>query len=457
MALLTTPSRDVIRPTLLVAMMWMCKSIAASDACPRGCECTRNQTHVFCSEIGSFPIGLPATTRSIVLTRSYLSEIPSGAFDNMPDLRQVTLMNLTVGSIRQRAFHRIGSTQTEASFMTLTIHSSSITNIESEAFVDLEGFKTIVITRTNISTVATGAFSRFRNIESFSMNYVYIPVIRSSTFADFTNVEEFFFRESAADVIETDAFSHFTNVKRVVFEKTIVGVVGNRFMTIDNADNVVIVTSTFRLWKKCAFCGISASNVDIIGNVVAISEGNVFSGMSGVRRLQVKNNILPSIVARFFPYDLATLDFIGNNVMTIMCETRGSDYPSTIEYEITGNEIACDCRLNWLWLKWSETRAARVIASGFLCEGPEQVKQSMHDFFMETSSIRGIDSPCDGLVAVNYCIDTPAVTVTMATTPTSTAATAFATASPKLNASSVVNKTSWVSITVMMCLTLMAS
>ena len=151
------------------------------------------------------------------------------------------------------------------------------------------------------------------------------------------------------------------------------------------------------------------SDVDITGN--SVIGGNVFSGMRGVRRLTIKNNIFPSVV-RFFPYDLEALVFRGNYADTITCQARGDDYPLTIENEISENRINCDCRLNWLWLEWNETRAAEMIASGFLCKRPEGFKQ----FFTNASSARGIDSPFDGLVAVNYCDDTPSATPTAVAT-----------------------------------------
>ena len=160
----------------------------------------------------------------------------------------MVLTNLNVGSVRPWAFHRIGPTQTDASFKGLNIYAFSILNIDSEAFVELEGFDRIAFTRTKIATVASGAFSRIHNIGLFLMTAVYIPVIPASTFTHFTNVGELHVEHSSLDVILTDAFSPFSNVTRVGLVKTAILTLENRFLTNDNSDYLDILRSSFITW-----------------------------------------------------------------------------------------------------------------------------------------------------------------------------------------------------------------
>ena len=107
MALVMGASRDVIQMALLMTVL-VCGLTAASSECPRGCYCDTDTGTVICSNIGSFPTELPAATKEITITGSYLKEIPTGAFDNLQQLESITFIFMTIGTIRRRAFCRIG-------------------------------------------------------------------------------------------------------------------------------------------------------------------------------------------------------------------------------------------------------------------------------------------------------------------------------------------------------------
>ena len=106
---------------------------------------------------------------------------------------------------------------------------------------------------------------------------------------------------------EQEAFSNFTKVSSFDISYSTIGAINSRFLILDDVAYVSIRCNNFGLWAKCAFCGVSATKVAIYNNVVNASQGSAFSGMSGVSSLSIVGNTLPSIIVRFFPFDLQTL------------------------------------------------------------------------------------------------------------------------------------------------------
>ena len=107
MALVMGASRDVIQVVLLMTVL-VCGLTAASSECPRGCVCDTNKGTVLCNNIGSFPTELPAASWRIEINGNYLKEIPAGAFDTLQKIEHISFTNTTIGTIRRRAFYRVG-------------------------------------------------------------------------------------------------------------------------------------------------------------------------------------------------------------------------------------------------------------------------------------------------------------------------------------------------------------
>ena len=194
-----------------------------------------------------------------------------------------------------------------------------------------------------------------------------------------------------------------------------VGTLRSRFITSYKTENVIITQSTFELWLECTFCGIRATSVDVDQNIVHGTEGNVFKGISDVKSLDIFDNSIPFIVARFLPFDLpdqAIVSFSNNNLTTIRCEGLGTDYPTNILYVIiTDNEVTCDCRLNWMWKKWSKIYAAQILTPGFVCAAPE--RQRLSDYLRKVSASE-ITPPCDVVEPVDNCADSAAAATSKA-------------------------------------------
>ena len=373
----------------------------AVGECPTGCYCDDTEERLDCLNLSSFPSGLPPTTRSITMARGDIPDIPTDAFDNLPNLTSVVFTEMTIGTIRQRALYRIGQGLTDK---TLTFRECNIAKIESGAFEELEDFSSISLKFVNISDGESGAFSKIGNVGSFDIDHVSMPVIRSAMFIDFANVKSLFIGYSSFGIIENEAFSDFSNITSFDLYNLAVGTLGNRFLVLNDSSNVTVSHCAFESWRNCAFCGISnTTEVTLQKNVIKSSEGDVLSGMTGVQTLSMHYNTLPLIVPRFFPLDLKTLTFEYNKVTTLVCQPPHTDYPSTITYAFYANEVSCDCRLNWMWMEWSQTNAAQEVTGGFSCAKDDaENSTSLSDFF--TMSVEGKAPPCDGLEAVNGCV-----------------------------------------------------
>ena len=428
MALVMGASRDVIQIVLLMSVL-VCGLTTASNDCPPRCYCDTNKETVACTSLGSFPTELPAATKEISISRSYLKEIPTGAFDNLQQIKSITFMEMTIGTIRRRAFYRIGR---DIHYKVLMFNKVNIENIEQEAFEELEHFRLISIDSAKLVNVSSGAFSKLSNIREFGLSELTVPTLRSDTFTTFSNVTSVAIKKSAIDVIEEAAFSNFTHVESFEMREMRVGTLGSRFLTSYGTGTVHIVQSTFGLWQECSFCGIRATSFTAMLNIVNGTEGNVFKGISVVKSLNIFANSLPFVVARFFPFHLpddTAIYFTDNNLTTIRCEEVGPDYPSNIGYVFHSNEVTCDCRLNWMWKKWSKTYAQQRFTHGFDCAGPE--RQSLSNYFRKVSASE-ITPPCDGVEPVDDC-------------------------AADGNAATATSKTSWMSVLALILLTLVAS
>ena len=407
MALVMGASRDVILVVLLMTVL-VCGLTAASSECPPGCSCVTDKRTVYCYNIDSFPTELPAATRQITITGRYLKEIPAGAFDNFQQLDFIIFSKMTIGTIRRRAFYRIGRHIHNKNLMFVEV---TIEKIEQGAFEELEDFNSITISKAKLFNVASGAFSKLSNIGDMLLSSVTVHTLRSNTFTTFSNVTSVVIATSNVDLIEEEAFSNFTHVKSFTLVEGRVGTLGSRFITSYGTGTVNIVQSTFELWQECAFCGIRATSVIVAQNIVNGTEGNVFKGTSVVESLNIVSNSLPFIVARFFPFDLpagALIVLSNNTLTTIRCEELGTDYPKNMLYAITINEVTCDCRLNWMWKKWRRTHAAQILPPGFVCAGAE--RQRLSDYFRKVYASE-ITPPCDGVEPVDDCAATTTVSV----------------------------------------------
>ena len=410
----------------------------AVGECPIGCDCDDAGERIDCSNLSSFPTGIPATINSITIMRSDIPDIPTDAFGNLPNLTSVNFMEMTIETIRHRAFYRIGRGVPNKSMI---FSKCNISKIESGAFEELEDFSSIKLSMVNIFDGRSAAFNKVKNVDSFAVDKLSMPVIRSAMFTDFTNVKYVFLSNSTFDRIENEAFSNFSHIEVFTLITSDVGTAGNRFLVLKDAGQVYVSGCSFQLWKNCAFCGISGTTaVHLYKNVIQISEGDVLSGMIGVGILSIQGNIIPLLVARFFPLDLKTLAFYGNRVTTIVCQPPDMDYPATIAYESNSNEISCDCRLNWMWMTWSQTNAALELTGWFVCAKHDAGYTSLSDFFAK--SVAGIAAPCDGLEPVNGCV--------ASTVKTSTAG-------PNDESSAVKSQASWMcSIAVVMFIVIAA-
>ena len=403
MALVMGASRDVIQMVLLVTVL-VCGLTAASSECPRGCFCDTDKGDVQCINIGSFPTELPAATKKITISGSYLKEIPAGAFDNLQQIESIVFTTMTIGTIRRRAFYRIHNKY-------LIFTEVTIKNIEQEAFEELEDIQSIIISSAKLFNVSSGAFSKFSNIGAILLSSVTVSTLRSDTFTNFSNVTTVSITSCTIDFIEEEAFSNFSHVEMFALVMVRVGTLGSRFITLYRTEIFNIVQSTFGLWQECSFCGVRATSVTVFQNTVKGTEGNVVKGISVVKSLNIVGNSLPFVVARFLPIDLpdrAMIVFSNNDLTTIRCEGLGTDYPTNILYNITDNEVTCDCRLNWMWKKWSKTCAVQRLTQGFVCAGPE--RQSLSDYFRKVFASE-ITPPCDGVEPVDDCAVTTTVSV----------------------------------------------
>ena len=454
MALVMGASRDIIQMVLLMTVL-ICGLTAASSDCPRGCHCIMDKGVVVCNNIGSFPTELPAATKQISITGNYLKEIPAGAFDNLQQLESMTFLETTIGTIRRPAFYRIGR---DVHNKKLVFAKVTIENIEQEAFEDLEDFQLIGMSSAKLTNVSSGAFCNLSNIGHFLLRLVTVHTLRSDTFTTFSNITSVFIGTSTIDLIEEEAFSNFTYVKSFMLVKVRVGTLGSRFITSYETGTLKIVKSTFGLWQECSFCGIRATSVNVLQNTVKGTEGNVFKGISVLKSLTILRNSLPFVVARFFPFDLpdrARIVFLNNNLKTIRCEGLGTDYPTNIVYGIVYNEVTCDCRLNWMWKKWSKTHAAQILTPGFVCAGPE--RQSLSDYFKKVSASE-ITPPCDGVEPVDDCAATTAVSVSEPVTDSvGTTSELESQTTSKDSAAAARRKASGMSVLAVILLILMAS
>ena len=431
-------SRGVMRLLLVAALLSGWTSTAVSE-CPTGCWWSDDaEKRLDCSNLTSFPTGIPSTIYSITIMRSDIADIPTDAFDKLPKLTYVTFLEVTIGTIRQRAFYRIGQGIPDKSMI---FSKCNISKIESGAFEELDDFSSITLSIVKISDGESGAFSKIGNVVFFAIDQLSIPVIRSAMFIDFSNVSKLYIAGSTFDIIENEAFSNFSYITWFSLKNSAVGTMGNRFLVLKDSHHVAIDGCAFNSWKKCAFCGISNTTVvSVYKNIIESSEGDVLSGMTGVQTLSMYYNTLPLLVARFFPLDLKTILFSQNKVTTIVCQPPDTDYPSTISYDFDSNELWCDCRLNWMWMNWSQTKAAMVLSGGFVCAKPYAEDTSLLDFF--AMSVAGNAPPCDGLEAVDGCVASTSNTSTISSTAAGPSISST-TAGPNDESSAVKSQASW--------------
>ena len=109
----------------------------AVGECPTGCSCDDIGERINCTNLSSFPTGIPSTIHLITIISGDIPEIPTDPFDNLPELTYLNFSEMTIGTIRQRAFYRIGRGLPNK---LMTFLKCNISKIESGAFDELEDF-----------------------------------------------------------------------------------------------------------------------------------------------------------------------------------------------------------------------------------------------------------------------------------------------------------------------------
>ncbi|KAI8486272.1 hypothetical protein Bbelb_359880 [Branchiostoma belcheri] len=137
----------------LLAVLLYIVHLHTALTCPDVCTCTFGNAVVNCNgkALETVPQNIPTTENNI-------SDISSGAFENLVNLRELYLDNNALTNIQYGTFTGLVDLQT------LSLSFNAINSVSNDSFTGLTNLRTLYLQNNDITTIPTGPFKRSPNI-----------------------------------------------------------------------------------------------------------------------------------------------------------------------------------------------------------------------------------------------------------------------------------------------------
>lgn len=244
----------------LFLLIWTMGS-TSGQSCPWGCVCSSFE--VMCAVATRIPDRIPSTVSRISIFASYIPELSSGIFSNLPNLREIEIQSSRIDRIRSCAFDGLKNAKY------IKFFGTSIGEVEGNAFRNIENIGLISMQACNVERMQSYAFNGIKNVNNFTLFTQNIGYIDSKAFNDFSNIGQMDFVANNVGKLRSSAFSDFRNVGTLIMEK-------NSFQTMqcNVAESMMRTVQDFRFAFNGFWCDCRMSWYVALKERSAIGPGN---------------------------------------------------------------------------------------------------------------------------------------------------------------------------------------
>ncbi|GBP14381.1 Connectin [Eumeta japonica] len=270
-----------------------------------------------------------------------LKFVPEHVVRRLKRLQKVSIHYATLPSIDQRAFSNLTGVRE------LTLTNDKIEILNESAFSGLTSLVNLTIKENRIKEIQRDVFADLPSLKYLDLSFNYINLIHDGGFEHLNCLNDLVLESNSLSVLTRETFRGLTNLTRLDLRSNKLTMIGDlTFAELWNLNELLLNNNELKYLSERAFDGLSMlQKLSMTGNRLrAINEG-LLEGVRGLELLDLRNNEI-----EFFTYET-----IKPIIETLRTRT-------SVLY-LSGNRLACDCRLSWIHTLRNETKSEPLQAA----------------------------------------------------------------------------------------------
>lgn len=305
------------------------------------------------------------------LSHNHLREVSRNQFLGLRSLIELDLQHNNISSLADNAWAGL------INLLKLRLCYNRITNLKSSSFAGLGKVHVLFIRYNTISTIRDDAFKGLGSLANLDLTNNRIQVLRSRIFMELQNSLIYLhLEENLIQILSHDTFSNLTNLKRLYL----------------NSNAIVSITpGAFAQLKQLQFLNLS-------GNALATLPGDIFQATNQVQIIDLSGNDLTILLTGLFSKTskLKKLDLRRNSLRTLpksaFALTSFDTVRSDIDMKLSGNNLDCNCLLEWFRLGFAANKSGTGRREETTCESPPSLRgRFISDLVKPLSCTQGND------------------------------------------------------------------
>ena len=273
---------------------------------------------------------------------------------NMRTLKRLDLSNnQDLTEIKDNAFSQL----TRLTY--LNLNYCGITKVHLNSFVGLAKLQTLELVTNKLPLIPGKTFLPVVSLKTLNLRnnrLATIPRDYSNIFNGLTNLKQL-------DLSSNQMSSLPTTVFKPLIKLTFLDLHDNDLGSVIQQDTGVLFSSQKNLLS------LNLGNNDII-----TIPDELFKDLTSLENLQLSNNILSHWGTRSFnkTQKLKQLSMAYNQI-SIVNETSASSFPSSMNWNLSGNPFNCWCDLRWFRRWVNSTNVKLLNLTGYTCSSPQRM------------------------------------------------------------------------------------
>ncbi|XP_028847258.1 TLR4 interactor with leucine rich repeats [Denticeps clupeoides] len=389
-----------------VFLACVARALAASAACPAGCECAR-ATHVLCANRGlrALPAAAaPAGVRVLGLAGNYIRDVTARGLSRYGDLRKLSLQFNRIRKVHPRAFRRQGALEE------LYLGHNLLTSLQPGTLHALRRLSVLCADNNRIRSLRPESLGRLGRLVRLRLDGNALRSLPESVFQGLGNLVYLHLESNRLHRVHGAAFSNLTKLRYLNLSSNKLTEIRDlltfshltTLQTLSLSGNQIRHMGPHVFQNQGKLLKLSLSNNKIfqvdrhaLVGLVHLREllmhsnrlrelpADLLRPLQGVEELDFSNNQIRHLPASAFHHlhNLQTLK-LNNNRLTSLSAGAFTHNMALHTLELGGNEWSCDCGLQnlQLWMKWAWSRG-RLLGAVMQCHDPARLRgQNLHSF-----------------------------------------------------------------------------
>lgn len=170
--------------------------------------CRNRQNQMTCLNLTEFPEDIPQSTERMTFWYLKLDEIPSGAFDNLPNLTKIEIYESEIKYLKGCTFSYLSN------LYSLTLHSVRVQEIEPFAFQSLSSIEKLILYNVTVDVIHSNAFFNISLVRLFDFHNLTVEIFDSYAVRQLHGIGSLNIFNSNIEKLKSNAFFALDAVER---------------------------------------------------------------------------------------------------------------------------------------------------------------------------------------------------------------------------------------------------